>query len=104
MLRFGGEKGFVILISIILLFITSAVGAAGLLLMVGHYQTTKVQIDALKAYYRNEAGLVHKMWRMRNAAPTPTETITVETTGDVTVYSQYRSAYGDYRIWADTTY
>lgn len=99
------KRGFVLLVSVILLFITSAVGAAGLLLMVGHYQTTKVQIDRLKAFYRVEAGLVHKMWRMRNQnPPTATETISVVSSNDVTIRHEYRTAYGDYRIWAETSY
>ncbi len=98
------KRGFVLLISVILLFITSAVGAAGLLLMVGHYQTTKVQIDRLKAYYRAEAGLIHKMWRMRNGDTTATETISVVSSNDVTIKHLYRTAYGDYGIWAETSY
>ncbi|MBM3253882.1 MAG: hypothetical protein FJZ16_06505 [Candidatus Omnitrophica bacterium] len=98
------RKGFVLLVSVILLFITSAVGAAGLLLMVGHYQTTKIQIDHVKAYYRSEAGLIHKMWRMRNGVMTATETISVESANDVTIRHTYRSTYGDYSISAETSY
>lgn len=97
------KKGVLLLVSVILLFITSAVGAAGLLLMVGHYQTTKVQIDHVKAYYRAEAGSAHKMWRLRNGDTTTPETITVESSNDVTV-SHTTTVWGNYACQAVTSY
>ncbi len=99
------ERGFVLLISVILLFITGAVGAAGLLLMVGHYQTTKIQIDHVEAYYRAEAGLVWKMWSMRNLDPgAASNTIPVESSNDVSITHAWRSAYDNFRVESTSDY
>ena len=105
--------GVALVVTLVLIILLSMLGVGILLLVSGHYRTSKHQIDRTKAYYLAEAGMWHAIWGLRtdyyaSQMPPPLggipDSITEDgLTANITIFTD-TSELSDYRIESQVSY